>query len=61
MTPDYPHKIFGDKRTSYNLLVQVLAIDSLPKSLPRNKSGQAEGLEMQSLPKSLQRRDLKCK
>jgi hypothetical protein len=27
MTPDYAHKIFTDKRTNYNLLMEVLAID----------------------------------
>lgn len=27
MTPDYPHKIFSDKRGSYNLLMEVLAMD----------------------------------
>ncbi len=27
MIPDYPHKIFGDKRCSYTLLMQMLAMD----------------------------------
>jgi len=27
MIPDYPHKIFGDKRTSYSLLMMSLAMD----------------------------------
>ncbi len=27
MTPDYAHKIFDDKRTDYNLLMEVLAMD----------------------------------
>ncbi len=27
MTPDYAHKIFTDKRTKYNLLMEVLAMD----------------------------------
>lgn len=27
MAPDYPHKIFCDKRGSYNLLMEVLAMD----------------------------------
>lgn len=28
MMPDYPHKVFGDKRTGYNLLMITLAMDS---------------------------------
>ncbi len=28
MMPDYPHKVFGDKRTQYNLLMNALAMDS---------------------------------
>ncbi len=28
MIPDYPHKIFGDKRTGYFLLMESLAMDS---------------------------------
>jgi hypothetical protein len=27
MRPDYPHKIFGDKRTNYILLVEKLAME----------------------------------
>ncbi len=29
MTPDYAHKIFNDKRTNYNLLMEVLAMDGV--------------------------------
>lgn len=29
MTPDYPHKVFEDKRCHYNLLMEVLAMDDL--------------------------------
>jgi len=29
MQPEYPHKIFGDKRTSYTLLMLALAMDSI--------------------------------
>jgi hypothetical protein len=29
MTPDYAHKIFTDKRTNYNLLMEVLAMDGI--------------------------------
>jgi hypothetical protein len=29
MTPDYAHKIFNDKRTNYNLLMEVLAMDGI--------------------------------
>lgn len=28
MIPDYPHKIFGDKRINYSLLMITLAMDS---------------------------------
>ncbi|MEO5984592.1 MAG: hypothetical protein ABIP80_03745 [Ferruginibacter sp.] len=28
MTPDYPHKLFGDKRLTYSLLMITLAMDS---------------------------------
>jgi hypothetical protein len=28
MLPDYPHKIFGDKRLNYSLLMQALAMDA---------------------------------
>lgn len=28
MMPDYPHKIFGDKRITYTLLMVTLAMDS---------------------------------
>jgi hypothetical protein len=27
MIPDYPHKIFGDKRINYSLLMMTLAMD----------------------------------
>jgi hypothetical protein len=29
MTPDYAHKIFKDKRSNYNLLMEVLAMDGI--------------------------------
>jgi hypothetical protein len=29
MIPDYPHKIFGDKRISYTMLMIALAMDAL--------------------------------
>ncbi len=29
MLPDYPHKIFADKRRHYNLLMEVLAMDAV--------------------------------
>jgi hypothetical protein len=28
MQPDYPHKVFGDKRVNYSLLMLALAMDS---------------------------------
>jgi len=28
MLPDYPHKIFSDKRFDYSLLMEALAMDS---------------------------------
>jgi len=28
MQPDYPHKIFDDKRKGYSLLMEALAMDS---------------------------------
>jgi len=28
MIPDYPHKIFGDKRFCYCLLMEALAMDA---------------------------------
>jgi hypothetical protein len=28
MQPDYPHKLFSDKRNSYSLLMLTLAMDS---------------------------------
>ena len=28
MLPDYPHKIFGDKRGKYFLLMEALAMDA---------------------------------
>jgi len=30
LIPDYPHKIFGDKRISYSLLMIALAMDNCP-------------------------------
>jgi hypothetical protein len=30
MLPDYPHKIFNDKRSNYSLLMETLAMDTLP-------------------------------
>lgn len=33
MIPDYPHKIFSDKRCRYNLLMEVLAMGSNPGRL----------------------------
>jgi hypothetical protein len=30
MQPDYPHKIFADKRMVYCLLMETLAIDNQP-------------------------------
>ena len=30
MLPDYPHKIFGDKRGRYFLLMEALAMDAHP-------------------------------
>jgi hypothetical protein len=29
MQPDYPHKLFSDKRNSYSLLMLTLAMDSV--------------------------------
>jgi hypothetical protein len=29
MLPDYPHKIFSDKRDSYTLLMLALAMDTM--------------------------------
>lgn len=29
MLPDYPHKIFADKRNQFFLLIETLAIDSI--------------------------------
>jgi hypothetical protein len=34
MLPDYPHKIFNDKRTNYSLLMETLAMDAM---LPSTK------------------------
>jgi hypothetical protein len=31
MRPDYPYKIFTDKRNVYSLLMQTLAEDSIPR------------------------------
>jgi len=28
MLPDYPHKLFNDKRSNYSLLMETLAIDA---------------------------------
>jgi hypothetical protein len=28
MLPDYPHKVFSDKRNSYSMLMLALAIDT---------------------------------
>lgn len=28
MQPDYPHKVFEDHRTGFNLLMEALAMDS---------------------------------
>jgi hypothetical protein len=28
MRPDYPHKLFPDQRTHFNLLMETLAIDA---------------------------------
>jgi hypothetical protein len=28
MLPDYPHKVFGDKRAGYCLLMEALAMDA---------------------------------
>jgi hypothetical protein len=30
MLPDYPHKIFDDKRLDYFLLMEALAMDATP-------------------------------
>ncbi len=27
MLPDYPHKLFGDRRENFNLLMETLAMD----------------------------------
>jgi hypothetical protein len=29
MLPDYPHKMFNDKRVNYSLLMEALAMDAL--------------------------------
>ena len=29
MIPDYPHKVFGDKRSCYCLLMEALAMDAV--------------------------------
>jgi hypothetical protein len=29
MLPDYPHKLFTDQRSSFNLLMETLAMDTL--------------------------------
>lgn len=29
MLPDYPHKLFSDKRSNYSLLMEVLATDAV--------------------------------
>jgi hypothetical protein len=28
MLPDYPHKLFNDKRSQYSLLMETLAMDA---------------------------------
>jgi hypothetical protein len=28
MLPDYPHKLFADQRSNFNLLMETLAMDS---------------------------------
>lgn len=33
MRPDYPYKLFNDKRSNYILLVQTLAEESLPNQI----------------------------
>jgi len=33
MRPDYPHKIFGDKRGNYCLLMEALAMDTAASAL----------------------------
>ena len=34
MLPDYPHKIFNDKRSHYFLLMEMLAMDPMTAPLP---------------------------
>jgi hypothetical protein len=29
MLPDYPHKLFTDRRSDFNLLMEALAMDSI--------------------------------
>jgi hypothetical protein len=29
MLPDYPHKLFNDHRSNFNLLMEALAMDSI--------------------------------
>jgi hypothetical protein len=31
MLPDYPHKLFGDKRNHFELLMETLAMNRSPK------------------------------
>jgi hypothetical protein len=38
MTPDYPHKIFTDKRTNFNLLKEVLSMDYFVVSINKKVS-----------------------
>ena len=33
MLPDYPHKVFGDKRNHFELLMETLAM------IPQNRQG----------------------
>ncbi len=32
MRPDYPHKLFADKRSHYSLLMTTLAMDTMHES-----------------------------
>jgi len=32
MRPDYPHKLFTDERSNFNLLMETLAMDAMPPS-----------------------------
>jgi hypothetical protein len=37
MLPDYPHKLFPDQRSSFNLLMETLAMDETPTTPPTPK------------------------